>query len=48
LAVAHESFLASGWPFVVSLLKGGRGRVMDVKARLARSEKPAEIILWRL
>jgi UDP-N-acetyl-D-glucosamine/UDP-N-acetyl-D-galactosamine dehydrogenase len=35
-------------PFVVSLLKGGRGRVMDVKARLARSEKPAEIILWRL
>jgi UDP-N-acetyl-D-glucosamine/UDP-N-acetyl-D-galactosamine dehydrogenase len=48
LAVAHESFLASGWPFVVSLLKDGRGLVMDVKARLARSEKPAEIVLWRL
>jgi UDP-N-acetyl-D-glucosamine/UDP-N-acetyl-D-galactosamine dehydrogenase len=48
LAVAHESFLASGWPFVVSLLKDGRGLVMDVKARLARSQKPAEIILWRL
>lgn len=48
LAVPHESFLAVGWPFVVSLLKGGRGLVMDVKARLLRSEKPAEIKLWRL
>jgi UDP-N-acetyl-D-galactosamine dehydrogenase len=48
LAVPHECFLAVGWPFVVSLLKGGRGLVMDVKAGLARAEKPAEIKLWRL
>jgi UDP-N-acetyl-D-glucosamine/UDP-N-acetyl-D-galactosamine dehydrogenase len=48
LAVPHDSFLAVGWPFIISLLKDGRGLVMDVKARLARSEKPAQIQLWRL
>lgn len=48
LAVPHQSFLAAGWPLMVSLLKNGRGLVMDVKARLPRSVKPAEITLWRL
>jgi UDP-N-acetyl-D-glucosamine/UDP-N-acetyl-D-galactosamine dehydrogenase len=48
LAVPHQSFLAAGWPLMVSLLKNGRGLVMDVKARLPRSMKPAEITLWRL
>jgi UDP-N-acetyl-D-galactosamine dehydrogenase len=48
LAVPHESFLAAGWPLMVSLLKNGRGLVMDVKARLVRSAKPTGIDLWRL
>jgi UDP-N-acetyl-D-galactosamine dehydrogenase len=48
LAVPHRSFLAAGWPLMVKLLKDGRGLVMDVKARLARSTKPTEIELWRL
>jgi UDP-N-acetyl-D-glucosamine/UDP-N-acetyl-D-galactosamine dehydrogenase len=48
LAVPHQSFLAAGWPLMISLLKDGRGLVMDVKARLARSSKPAEVELWRL
>ena len=31
LAVAHETFVCSGWPFVTGLLKGEVGVVLDVK-----------------
>jgi UDP-N-acetyl-D-galactosamine dehydrogenase len=48
LAVAHEPYLAAGWPLVTRLLKNGRGTVVDVKAKLDRSTVPAGIELWRL
>jgi UDP-N-acetyl-D-galactosamine dehydrogenase len=48
LAVAHQPFLAAGWPLITRLLKNGRGIVMDVKAKLDRAEKPAGVELWRL
>ncbi|MFC4922439.1 MULTISPECIES: nucleotide sugar dehydrogenase [Bradyrhizobium] len=48
LAVAHESFISAGWPFLQMLLKEGQGLVLDVKSRLDRASKPAEIELWRL
>lgn len=47
-AVAHESFLRSGWPFVRGLLKEKAGVVLDVKGKLNREEKPPGIELWRL
>jgi UDP-N-acetyl-D-galactosamine dehydrogenase len=47
-AVAHEIFKKQGWPFVVQLLRGGRGVVTDVKGTLPRGEAPAGITLWRL
>ena len=48
LAVAHESYLAGGWPWLSRLLKDGRGVVIDVRSKLDRGTKPAEIELWRL
>jgi UDP-N-acetyl-D-galactosamine dehydrogenase len=48
LAVAHEPYLAAGWPLVTRLLKNGCGTVVDVKAKLDRSTVPAGIELWRL
>jgi UDP-N-acetyl-D-glucosamine/UDP-N-acetyl-D-galactosamine dehydrogenase len=48
LAVAHQPFLAAGWPLITRLLKNGRGIVMDVKAKLERAEKPAGVELRRL
>ncbi len=48
LAVAHDSFLDLGWPFLQKLLKEGHGLVLDVKSRLDRASKPAEVELWRL
>ena len=48
LAVAHEDYVAGGWPLVAKLLKGGEGIVLDVKARLDRGKKPEGISLWRL
>lgn len=48
LAVAHDRYVAEGWPLIQRLLKGGRGLVMDVKARLDRAARPADIELWRL
>jgi UDP-N-acetyl-D-galactosamine dehydrogenase len=48
LAVAHDTYLAAGWPAIVRLLKNGRGAVIDVKARLDRSKTPAGVDLWRL
>lgn len=48
LAVAHDTFVNLGWPFLQSLLKEGQGLVLDVKSRLDRVSKPAQIELWRL
>ncbi len=48
LAVAHEEYVAGGWPMVTRLLKGGRGVVLDVKSKLDRRLQPKEIELWRL
>ncbi len=48
LAVAHDAYVSAGWPMVQRLLKGGRGLVMDVKAKLDRATVPDGIELWRL
>lgn len=48
LAVAHDSYLAGGWPLLQRLLDGGTGLILDVKAKLDRSVTPAGIELWRL
>jgi UDP-N-acetyl-D-galactosamine dehydrogenase len=48
LAVAHDSYLAGGWPLVRKLLKDGKGLFVDVKARFERANKPEDILLWRL
>ncbi len=47
-AVAHADYVSGGWPLVSNLLKDGAGLVMDVKGRLDRAAKPAEVDLWRL
>jgi len=48
LAVAHDTYRASGWPLMTRLLKNGRGLVMDVKGVLDPRDKPIGIELWRL
>jgi UDP-N-acetyl-D-galactosamine dehydrogenase len=48
LAVAHDTYRASGWPLIARLLKNGRGLVMDVKGILDPLKKPAGIEVWRL
>jgi UDP-N-acetyl-D-glucosamine/UDP-N-acetyl-D-galactosamine dehydrogenase len=48
LAVAHESYRASGWPLMTRLLRNGRGLVMDVKGTLDPATRPANIEIWRL
>jgi UDP-N-acetyl-D-galactosamine dehydrogenase len=47
LAVAHDAYKA-GWPLILPLLSGGQGVVVDVKARLDRSNVPAGVTLWRM
>ena len=48
LAVSHDFYVTSGWPLVQRLLKDGHGFVMDVKAKLDRTNIPAGIELWRM
>ncbi|WP_448207977.1 nucleotide sugar dehydrogenase [Azospirillum sp. sgz302134] len=48
LAVPHAAYRAEGWGLVTSLLKDGRGLVMDVKGLLDRSRLPDGVDLWRL
>jgi UDP-N-acetyl-D-galactosamine dehydrogenase len=48
VAVAHEAYRTGGWPLVTSLLRGGAGIAMDVKAVLDRSAVPRGVDLWRL
>ena len=47
-AVAHKPFLEEGWPLVTGLLKNGSGVVLDVRAKLPRTERPDNVDLWRL
>jgi UDP-N-acetyl-D-galactosamine dehydrogenase len=47
-AVAHESFVRGGWPFVTELLKESGGVVLDVKWQLDRAQRPNRVELWRL
>jgi len=46
--VAHDEYVAGGWPMVTRLLKDGNGIVLDVKSKLDRRLQPKEIELWRL
>ncbi len=48
LAVAHDLYIDGGWPLIQRLLRGGEGIVLDVKTKLDRVSKPADIELWRL
>lgn len=48
MAVAHQDYVAQGWPLITRLLKGGEGIVLDVKSKLDRAKKPKGIDLWRL
>jgi UDP-N-acetyl-D-glucosamine/UDP-N-acetyl-D-galactosamine dehydrogenase len=48
LAVAHDWYRASGWPFVTRLLRNGRGLVIDVKGVLDLAQRPAGVEIWRL
>ncbi len=48
LAVAHHPYVEGGWPLVQRLLRGGSGLVLDVKLKLDRTARPADIELWRL
>jgi UDP-N-acetyl-D-galactosamine dehydrogenase len=48
LAVAHQAYIAAGWPLMSRLLKNGRGIVVDVKSKLDRAKTPPGIELWRL
>src|SRR4051794_21297494 len=48
LAVAHNQYIAAGWPLIQRLLSNGAGLVLDVKMKLDRGSRPADIELWRL
>jgi UDP-N-acetyl-D-glucosamine/UDP-N-acetyl-D-galactosamine dehydrogenase len=48
LAVAHDHYIGAGWPLIQQLLTGGTGLVLDVKMKLDRDSRPADIELWRL
>ncbi|MEQ8667337.1 MAG: nucleotide sugar dehydrogenase [Rhodospirillales bacterium] len=48
LGVPHREFVDEGWALVEGLLNDGKGFVADVKCCLERSEKPADVELWRL
>jgi UDP-N-acetyl-D-galactosamine dehydrogenase len=48
LAVAHQEYVAAGWPLLRRLLRNGNGVVIDVKSIFDRATKPSGITLWRL
>lgn len=48
LAVAHDHYVAAGWPLIQRLLVEGKGLVLDIKMKLDRCSKPEGIELWRL
>jgi UDP-N-acetyl-D-galactosamine dehydrogenase len=48
MAVAHQEYVAEGWPLASRLLRNGAGVVIDVKSIFDRATKPNGITLWRL
>src|SRR6516164_4279134 len=48
LAVAHDLYVEGGWPLIRRLLRKDGGLVLDVKTKLDRISKPADVELWRL
>ena len=47
LAVPHTAFAAFDWSSLADLLKGRRGLMVDIKARLDRNAVPEGVALWR-
>jgi UDP-N-acetyl-D-galactosamine dehydrogenase len=47
-AVAHDDYMSDPWALMTRLLKPGQGVVLDVKSKLNRVAKPADVALWRL
>jgi UDP-N-acetyl-D-galactosamine dehydrogenase len=47
-AVAHDEYMSDPWGLMTRLLKPGQGVVLDVKSKLDRAAKPADVALWRL
>ena len=48
LAVPHQYFISKDWSYITGLLENRSGVVIDVKARLDRTQIPDGIVLWRL
>lgn len=48
VAVGHKTFVKGGWGMVQGLLKPSGGVCIDVRAILAPSQKPDNVIHWRL
>ena len=48
LAVAHRAYVEGGWSLIQRLLRDGTGLVLDVKMKLDRAARPADVELWRL
>ena len=48
LAVPHQQYLACGWTGILNRLGHKPGVVIDVKAKLDRDTRPADIVHWRL
>ncbi len=48
VAVAHDHYIAGGWPLIERMLEGGKGLVLDIKMKLDRATTPSGIELWRL
>ncbi len=47
-AVPHQYFIEKDWSYMEGLLKNKTGTVLDIKAKLDRSNVPKGIKLWRL
>jgi len=48
VAVPHFEYIQGEWAFVTSLLKDGKGVVIDVRGILDRDRTPDGVVLWRL
>jgi UDP-N-acetyl-D-galactosamine dehydrogenase len=48
LAVPHQYFISKDWSYITGMLENRTGVVIDVKARLDRTQIPDGIVLWRL
>jgi len=48
VAVPHFEYTQGEWAFVTSLLKDGKGVVIDVRGILDRDRTPDGVVLWRL